>query len=78
MEPNGGRSFQTRGKDYDTNFEWSVNTSTPKQKGSNLAKLELETELLAVVNDSNLEPQSTPMKFVSFHGLRGTSKSSAL
>ena len=64
-EPNGGWSFQPGGKDYDTNFDWSVNTSTPKQKGSNLAKLELETEPLAVVNDSNLELQSTPTKFPS-------------
>ena len=64
-EPNGGWSFQPGGKDYDTNFDWSVNTSTPKQKGSNLAKLELETEPLVVVNDSNLELQSTPTKFPS-------------
>ena len=64
-EPNGGWSFQPGGKDYDTNFDWSVNTSTPKQKGSNLAKLELETEPLAVVNDSNLELQSTPTQFPS-------------
>ena len=64
-EPNGGWSFQPGGKDYDTNFDWSVNTSTPKQKGNNLAKLELETEPLAVVNDSNLELQSTPTKFPS-------------
>ena len=64
-EPNGGWSFQPGGKDYDTNFDWSVNTSTPKQKGSNLAKLEIETEPLAVVNDSNLELQSTPTKFPS-------------
>ena len=64
-EPNGGWSFQPEGKDYDTNFDWSVNTSTPKQKGSNLAKLELETEPLVVVNDSNLELQSTPTKFPS-------------
>ena len=64
-EPNGRWSFQPGGKDYDTNFDWSVNTSTPKQKGSNLAKLELETEPLAVVNDSNLELQSTPTKFPS-------------
>ena len=64
-EPNGGWSFQPGGKDCDTNFDWSVNTSTPKQKGSNLTKLELETEPLAVVNDSNLELQSTPTKFPS-------------
>ena len=64
-EPNGGWSFQPGGKDYDTNFDWSVNTSTPKQKGSNPAKLELETEPLAVVNDSSLELQSTPTKFPS-------------
>ena len=64
-EPNGGWSFQPGGKDYDTNFDWSVNTSTPKQKGSNLTKVELETEPLAVVNDSNLELQSTPTKFPS-------------
>ena len=64
-EPNGGWSFQPGGKDYDTNFDWNVNTSTPKQKGSNLAKVELETEPLAVVNNSNLELQSTPTKFPS-------------